>query len=105
MNIYDFLKKFNEIDMDEIDKVNLLVKNFEEWLRINKSYETIEVFKPKEFRTIVIVHNLYEHDLCIYNSWDFIKDIIYFLEEYSDTDERYEYMFNFWNEKINKLIE
>ena len=104
MNMYDFLKQFNDIDMDDIEKVKLLADNFMEWCRWNKSYETIEVIKPKNFVTIIVIHNLWERHLSIYNSWDFLKDVIYFLEEYSDNDDNYDYMFNFWNDKLNGLM-
>lgn len=100
----DFLKQFNDIDMDDIKKVELLAKNFVEWCRWNKSYETIEVIKPKNFVTIVVIHNLCECQLRICDSWDFLNDIIYLLDEYSDNDENYDYMFNFWNKKLNGLM-
>ena len=100
----DFLKQFNDIDMDDIKKVQLLANDFIEWCRWNKSYETIEVWKPKRFTSIVVMHNLWECQLSIYNSWDFLRDVIYFLDEYSDNDDNYNYMFNFWNKKLNGLL-
>jgi len=104
MDKWDFLEQFHNIDMDNIKKVELLAKNFMEWCRWNKSYETIEVIKPKNFVTIIVVHNLWESHLSIYNSWDFLKDVIYFLDEYADNDDNYNYMFDFWNNKLNGLM-
>lgn len=100
----NFFKQFNNIDMDNIEKVQLLAENFVEWCKWNKSYETIEVIKPKNFDAIIVIHNLWGNKLSIYDSWDFIKDVIYFLDEYSDNDDNYNYMFNFWNDKLNGLM-
>lgn len=98
--IKELMNLLDELDMDNIDVVNQLSKDFTEWCRWNKSYENIEVFKPKEFRTIVVIHNLWVgYHLSIYNSWDFLKDVKFFLEEYCcENDE--DYCYDFW---INKL--
>ena len=104
MNMYDFLKQFKDIDMDNINKVKELTSNFIEWDRWNKGYHDIEVVKPIGFKTIVVIHNLWENELSIYNSWDFLNDVINLLESYCDNDERYDYMFSFWNKKLNDLL-
>lgn len=102
----EILRKLDEIDMDNIESVKLLAKCFEEWSVWNKRYEDIEVFESKKFRTIIVVHNIWDNKLSIYSSWRFMKDVKYFLNLYSwETIEDYEYCYNFWNEKLNGFDE
>ena len=106
----NLLWKFNELDMDDLITVETLVLYFRAWLRWNKTYEDIEVLECENFRTIVIVHNLCD-ELSIYDSWKFVEDVIYWLEEYvtHDSDEEflnlyYNDVYEFWNNKLNGLL-
>ena len=101
----ELIEKFAEIDMDEFANVVLLAKYFEEWCRWNKSYEDIDVFRSTKFRTIVVIHNLWDRHISIYNSWDFLKDVIYFIDDYiTESEEDYKYCLDFWKERFDYFI-
>lgn len=93
----------HDLDMDEIDIVKKLAKDFIEWCKWNKSYKTIEILEPKEFKTIIVVHNLWEYNQpSIYDSWDFLKDVVYFIDEYCcENEEDLKYCYDFWINKLN----
>ena len=104
----DLMNDFNDIDMDDFDKVELLAKNFTEWCGWNKSYPTIEVIQSKEFADkIVVIHNLFETSgVKICDNWDFIEDVKYLISEYVDLrEDDLEYCVDFWVEKFDKLLE
>ena len=100
-------EKFDTLDMDNYFVVYKLAEEFTRWLRWNKTYEDIEVFEPKEFRTIVVVHNIGDVNsgLTMYSSWEFFEDVKEWLIEYVNhemEDEElhdlyYDDVYSFWN--------
>lgn len=94
------------VDYDDIKIVKQLAKDFQEWCRWNKSYEIIEVIESKEFETIVVIHQLFDDYIKVTDSWEFIRDVKYFLKAYSDqSKEDCIYMITFWEEKVQRLNE
>lgn len=112
-DIKKFISKFDDLDMDNPFVVYKLAEDFKSWLRWNKSYEDIDVVEPKSFRTIIVVHNLFEHELKMYDSWSFLEDVKYFLEEYVNNemedeelhDLYYDDVVGFWDYRVRSLVE
>ena len=103
MNRRELFFKLN-LDYDNITIVKKLAEYYVEWCRLNKSYESVEVLKPKHFKTIVVIHNMYDNCLKTIDSWEFVSDVKYFLKLYSnESDENYEFMMNFWKNKVERL--
>lgn len=100
----EFFNKVFFLDGNDIEIVKKLAIYYEEWCYWNKSRETIEVRESEEFSTIIVVHQLFDNYIKVCNGWEFVSDIKYFLKEYSNqTKEDYEYMLNFWEDKVKYL--
>ena len=93
-----FFNTFHQLDMDNSFEVQKLAINFRKWANWNKGEAIIDVYHSFKLDTIVVIHNLFD-ETKISNSWDFLKDVISILSEYADTDERWNDMTQFWNER------
>lgn len=97
-------RKFNELDMDNIDTVNQIAEDFLEWIEWNKGYETIEIFESKKFESVIVIHSFFDI-LKAEDGWEFIKDIKYLLQQYAiNSKEDLRYMLDFWNDKLNNKM-
>lgn len=104
MNKTKLFNRMNDLDMDNIDIVKQLADNYIEWCKWNKAYEEIEVFESKKFESIIVLHSFFDI-LKAEDGWEFLSDIKYILNEYSNnSQEDYDYMIDFWKEKINGLL-
>ena len=98
-----FCDKFKKLDMDSKFDVQKLAIAYRKWTKWCKSDCTIEILQSFEFDTIIVLHNLFM-DNKFENSWEFLDDIIYILDLYSDeSDEDWEYMIDFWCNQIDLL--
>ena len=98
-------KKFDELDMDDIDTVHQVRRDFLEWVEWNKGYETIEIFESQEFESIIVLHSFF-NVLKAEDGWEFLTDIKYLLDEYSNNSpEDCKYMIDFWSDKLNNEME
>lgn len=91
--------------MDNIDDVKNIANTFQKWVETNKGICTIEILPSFEFNTIIVLHNLFI-DTKFENSWEFLDDIIYLLDMYSDNSkEDWQYMIDFWYNDTDILNE
>lgn len=98
-------RKIESFEINDYKDIRKLADIFEEWTRWNRSPETIEVIKSNEFDTIIVVHNLFDDFIKVTDSWEFIKDVKYFLQEYGTESKEYlNYMLDFWEEEINGVM-
>ena len=80
-NVEEIINKFDDLDMDNFMTVQILVDEFKRWLNWNKTYVKIEVFESREFDTIIIAHKFFD-SVKIIDSWEFLEDIKYCLNDY-----------------------
>ena len=100
-----FCNRFNKLDMENKDDVEKLAETFKKWVKWNKGDCTIEIWQSFEFDTIIVLHDFF-CDTKYEDSWEFLDDIIYLLDLYSDeSDENWEYMIDFWCNYTNLLNE
>ena len=95
-----FCNQFKKLDMDSSFDVQLLAIAFRKWAEWNKGKCTIEVLQSFEFDTIIVLHDLFG-DSKFEDSYEFLDDILYILDLYSDNDENWEYMIDFWYNQID----
>lgn len=97
-----FCKKFNKLDMDKEQDVKKLSNIYKKWTKWNKGDCTIEILKSFEFDKIIVLHNLFM-DTKYEDSWEFLDDILYILDMYSEeSEENWKNMNDFWNKELNK---
>lgn len=101
-----FANIFNDLDMDNKLTVLEMVRAVMAWEYDNKYYNgKSQVIELTNFqREIYVAHNLFD-ELQVVDSWQYLKDIIYVLEQYADTEERKEYRDEFWTDRIRTVIE
>lgn len=96
-----FCKKFNKLDMEKEQDVKKLSKIYKKWTKWNKGDCTIEILKSFEFDKIIVLHNLFM-DTKYEDSWEFLDDILYILDMYSEeSEENWKNMNEFWNKELN----
>ena len=96
-----FCKKFNKLDMEKEQDVEKLSNIYKKWAKWNKGNCTIEILKSFEFDKIIILHNLFM-DTKYEDSWEFLDDILYILDMYSEeSEENWKNMNEFWNKELN----
>lgn len=101
MNKKELFNKMNSLDMDNIESVNKLANDYLKWCEWNKASEKIEIIKSQKFDNIIVIHKLFDI-LKAEDSWEFLSDIKYLLNEYSNhSKEDCNYMIDFWKTKIN----
>lgn len=91
-----FFHQLNQLDMDSSFEVQKLAINFRKWTEWNKSKVIIDVLESYELQTIVVVHDLF-NEIKISDGWSFLDDIISILQDYADTEERWNDIKEFWN--------
>ena len=101
-----FANIFNDLDMDNKLTVLEMVRAVMAWEYDNKYYNgKSQVIELTNFNNeIYVAHNLFD-ELHVVDSWQYLKDIIYVLEQYADTEERKEYRNEFWTDRIRTVIE
>ncbi len=101
-----FANKFNNLDMDNKMTVIEMVRAVMAWEYDNKYYNgKAQVIELTNFQNeIYVAHNLFD-ELQVVDSWQYLKDIIYVLEQYADTEERKKYRDEFWTDRIKTIIE
>lgn len=96
-----FCKKFNKLDMEKEQDVKKLSNIYKKWTKWNKGDCTIEILKSFEFDKIIVLHNLFM-DTKYEDSWEFLDDILYILDMYSEeSEENWKNMEEFWNKELN----
>ena len=96
-----FCKKFNKLDMEKEQDVKKLSNIYKKWTKWNKGDCTIEILKSFEFDKIIVLHNLFM-DTKYEDSWEFLDDILYILDMYSEeSEENWKNMEDFWNKELN----
>lgn len=96
-----FCKKFNKLDMEKEQDVEKLSNIYKKWTKWNKGNCTIEILKSFEFDKIIILHNLFM-DTKYEDSWEFLDDILYILDMYSEeSEENWKNMNEFWSKELD----
>ncbi len=96
-----FCKKFNKLDMEKKQDVEKLSNIYRKWTKWNKGDCTIEILKSFEFDKIIVLHNLFM-DTKYEDSWEFLDDILYILDMYSEeSEENWKNMNEFWSKELD----
>lgn len=100
-----FANIFNDLDMDNKMTVIEMFRAVMAWEYDNKYYNgRSQIIELTNFNNeIYVAHNLFD-ELQVVDSWQYLKDVIYVLEQYADTEERKQYRDEFWTERIKTIM-